>query len=67
MVAAENTGDGQQWDIRENALRILACLFSVQPDLRTPFSPILTNHKLKLATEVQTCPPDVRELYLKEI
>jgi len=42
-------------------------VFSVHPEQRTPYSQILTNHKLKLAKEVQICPPDVRELYLKEI
>lgn len=52
MLAANNLGDGQYWDIRENALMIVTQLFTVKPEARTPYSAILTNHKLKISKEI---------------
>jgi len=67
MLSGQNLNEAQSWDIRDNTLSILGQLFHVQPDLRAPYTQIITNHKLNLAKEVQTCQPDIRELYLQEL
>ena len=67
LTTGQDFGNGQNWDVRENLVIILIEVFDVNPSLREPYNTIITSHKLKLAKEVQVCPPDQQELFLKEL